>query len=536
VIASRTHWRLLVGTILVLMAAAWLAPRFVQAPDIQENRVLAAKPAWPQRVQDIRAFRKAADAYVADNFPVRPHLIGLLNRARMIVGVSGSSRVIVGRHGWLFVDDDTHLGVARGDPPVTGPQVRSWLMTVAGRTEYARAHGAPYLIVSPPTKDVVYPQHGPSWYRGPNPDRQAVALARLAIRTGAGEVIYLYPAIAEATARGEKTYSLHDTHWTGYGAYAGYAALMRRLQAMGLTEGPLPISAFRPTTLYGRARPRDLALMLGVSSFVDLDYPNLDNPGGRAKAKITYLSAAHDWTGPQVVDTGEVGKPVLLLTRDSFSNELLPLLYPHFSRIILSHNQDGFWRPDLIDRFKPDLVISEIVESGLRVGVAEGPPPSAEAVARIDKVLGVVATQRPAAAPSGTPTLSPPDVKTLAIMAAAKPTPDCNLEKATLEPGVGGQAQVTVSGWISELGPSITSPRGLVSLKGPAGAFTAQILVNGSRPDVATFFKAPTGAESGFLGTYYVKKLPPGAYTPSVYRRTPDGWIVCVGGQSLSAP
>jgi len=147
-----------------------------------------------------------------------------------------------------------------------------------------------------------------------------------------------------------------------------------------------------------------------------------------------------------------------------------------------------------------------------------------------------VATQRPAAAPSGTPTLSPPDVKTLAIMAAAKPTPDCNLEKATLEPGVGGQAQVTVSGWISELGPSITSPRGLVSLKGPAGAFTAQILVNGSRPDVATFFKAPTGAESGFLGTYYVKKLPPGAYTPSVYRRTPDGWIVCVGGQSLSAP
>src|ERR1700694_1497104 len=41
VFASRPHWRLLVGTILVLLAAAWLVPMVVRPPDIQENRVLA---------------------------------------------------------------------------------------------------------------------------------------------------------------------------------------------------------------------------------------------------------------------------------------------------------------------------------------------------------------------------------------------------------------------------------------------------------------------------------------------------------------
>ena len=163
-LASRLHWGLLIGTILVLMAAAWLAPRWVPAPSIQENRVLAAAPAWPRRLEDIKTFRQGADAYVADHFPIRTYLIAVLNRVRMMVGVSGSSRVIVGRNGWLFFDNDSHMGAARGDPPMVGPEVRQWLITLAGRTEMLKARGVPYLVVSPPSKEVIYPQFGPAWY------------------------------------------------------------------------------------------------------------------------------------------------------------------------------------------------------------------------------------------------------------------------------------------------------------------------------------------------------------------------------------
>lgn len=233
-LASRLHWRLLVATILVLMATAPLAgsirrgllPHWLRAPGITENRVLAPRPVWPRGLADLHAFRKSADPYVADHFPLRPYLIGALNRLRMMAGVSGSSRVIVGRDGWLFYDDDTHLGGARGDPPLAGPQIRSWLTTLAGRTEYAQAHGAAYLIVSPPSKELIYPQHGPGWYRGPSPDRDTLMLPKLARETGAGEVLYLYRQVAQATATGQMTFSRNDTHWTGFGAYAGYAGLM----------------------------------------------------------------------------------------------------------------------------------------------------------------------------------------------------------------------------------------------------------------------------------------------------------------------
>ena len=233
-LASRTHWRLLIATILVLVAAVWLVPRAIETPDIQENRTLAKAPAWPHHLRDIRQFRKDADAYVADNFPIRRHLIGVLNRVRMLVGVSGSNRVIVGRDGWLFYDDDSHLGAARNAPPMTGPEIRAWLSLVAGRTEAVQATGARYLIITPPIKETIYPQHAPAWFSGLSPERPALTLPKLAAQAQAADVLYLGPPVVAATRAGQKTYSRHDTHWSGYGAYAGYAALMRHLHDQGL--------------------------------------------------------------------------------------------------------------------------------------------------------------------------------------------------------------------------------------------------------------------------------------------------------------
>jgi hypothetical protein len=533
VLASRLHWRLLIGTILVLIAAAWLIPRWVTPPGIEENRILAPAPAWPHRLADLRAFRKGTDAYVADHFPSRPHLIRLLNRARMVVGVSGSKRVIVGRDGWLFFDNDTHLGDARNDPAITGPEIRRWLLVLAGRTEKMKALGAAYVLFTPPYKDVIYPQEGPGWYRGPSPRRPALTLTPLAATTGAGDIVYPYAQIRRATDAGQPTYVRSDTHWTGFGAYAGYVALMNALHAKGLTEGPLPLSAFQRIDPRPAKGPRDLALMLGVANLVKLGYPNFHNRPGQVQLRRTYLGDKQDWTGPQIVDTGQAGKPVLQLTRDSYSNELLPFLYPHFSRIILSHNQDGFWRPDLTERFRPDIVVSEVIEPGLRVSMGDGPNGSAAAIARIDKVLGTV--QAPAPSPQ-MPKLVAPDARTAQILATAVRTDNCNLEKVALNRGVRGQATLDVSGWLSELGTRVTSPDGLIALKGAGGFLVAPMPMAAARPDVAAYYKNPSAAQSGFVGTFFIAKLPPGPYAVSAYRRAGDGWIACVGKEALPAP
>ncbi|MGA0606039.1 alginate O-acetyltransferase AlgX-related protein [Phenylobacterium sp. VNQ135] len=383
----RAHWIGLMGASAAVLAAGFLAPRLAPAPDLAENRAPAPAPELKASWRALREYPQAADAWVADHFPARPHLIGGLNFLRAKLGVSGSEKVIVGRDGWLFFDNGTHLGSARNDPAYTDAQAGQWLAGLAGRTEALRARGATYLVVAAPDKETVYPELGPRWFKGPNLNRPAELLPALAASSQAGEVLYLHEALEQPTRWGLKTYTPNDTHWTGLGAYYGYAAVMRRLQALGVAEGPRPLDDFVEVRERDPNKPRNLALMLGVASFVNVDYPELADPAAEDRLRVTWLTPSQDWTQPRVIDTGQAGKPVLLMTMDSFSNAFLPFFYSHFSRIVLAHNQDGPWRDDLIERYQPDVVILEVVENGLPLVMAPAPEASLTARQRIAAAL-----------------------------------------------------------------------------------------------------------------------------------------------------
>jgi hypothetical protein len=368
-----------------LLAAAFILPHVLPPPQMEENRTLADAPSPPGSLNELDSFRTATDAYVADHFPARGLLISALNRARLWIGVSGSSRVIVGRDGWLFSDDGTHLGAARGALPLAPEAMALWLDGLAGRREALAAQGTAYVVLVAPLKETVYPAEAPAWFELAL-DRPAALLSRLAEVSGAGAVVYPHKALKRQADWGLKVYSPHDSHWTGLGAYHGYAALMDELRRQGVGEGPRPLDAFVEVRRGEVIKPRDLALMLGVASFVDVDYPEMADPAIGA-LKVNYLGARAHWTAPRVIDTGMAGKPVLLMTMDSFSNALLPFLYGDFSRIILAHNQDGVWRGDLIGRYAPDAVVTEVIESGLPMAMVGSPPASPAAQARVRQAV-----------------------------------------------------------------------------------------------------------------------------------------------------
>jgi hypothetical protein len=89
---------------------------------------------------------------------------------------------------------------------------------------------------------------------------------------------------------------------------------------------------------------------------------------------------------------------------------------------------------------------------------------------------------------------------------------------------------------LSELTPRATSPLGFVTLTGPGGTLAAPVRADAPRPDVAAAYHNPGGRLSGFVGTYFVARLPPGAYSPTAYRRAGEGWISCKGDQKLVMP
>lgn len=380
----KRHWRRLTATCLAAMAAGLLLPIALTAPKLQENREPAAAPSPPRSASELRAWPKAMDAYITDAFPARAHLISLLNYLRYRMGVSGAKQVIVGRDGWLYYDNGSHLGAARNDPAFTDAQARDWLAGLAGQTEWLKARGIHHLLLIGPDKEMIVPQHAPTWFQGPDPNRPAPLLTRLNATAAAGEIVDPGPVLRQQARWGLNVYNPYETHWTGLGAYEGYVMVMQRLAAAGITDGPRPLAAFTEIT-DDPYKPRNLSEMLGIASFVDADYPQFRDP--QTASNTVWLTGKQDWTAPQVLETGHAGKPVLLMLRDSFSLALLPFLEGHFSRIVLYHHQDGFWRPELVERFKPDVVIFEVIESGLPWVMNGSPPASEAAQARVARAL-----------------------------------------------------------------------------------------------------------------------------------------------------
>lgn len=129
---------------------------------------------------------------------------------------------------------------------------------------------------------------------------------------------------------------------------------------------PLPLSAFTPLNLPSSEQPRDLSLMLGIADFVPHDRVTFAGALTHDPDKTTFLSDNHSWVAPQILHTDAKTGKTLLLLRDSFTTELLPFLKTHFETIVMAHLQDGFFRTDLIEKYKPDAVAIVIIETGTR--------------------------------------------------------------------------------------------------------------------------------------------------------------------------
>jgi alginate O-acetyltransferase complex protein AlgJ len=368
---TAAHWWGLIAGVGALQIGMLVLDRLpmVREPELVENRSLATPPAAPRSIRDLDRFRTQADAYAADHLPARRFLIAGLNFFRYSFGYSGTRRVFVGREGWLFYDNDSHLSQVR-DSTMSIAERGAWVDELAKRTRGLAAKGIRYVVVAGPVKESLYPDLLPRWLRSQGSMSDASVLLKASNDAGIHSVVDFKAPLASARDRGIPIYSRFDTHWTGDGAFYGYQALMGRFASMGLQVRAHPRSYFVEPEIKRAARPQDLAHMLGISSFVEQTYSSLEDPKKLPAQRVEYLTESKDWTADRVVETGRTG-PVLLLTGDSFSTALLPLLSGHFSRVIFSHHEHGFFREDLIDRFKPDVVVLEVIESGFRYAMQQ---------------------------------------------------------------------------------------------------------------------------------------------------------------------
>ncbi len=231
---------------------------------IEENRTLASRPELKLNKKDLASYPARLESYFNDRFGFRARLIQWLNLLKVAaLGVSPTSKVIIGRDGWLFYGD-LDIPYFRAVEPLTLGQLRNWQKRLEQRQSWLAARGIPYLIVFTPLKSTIYPEFMPHTYnRVGAVSRLDQLLAHLKANSKLA-IVDLRPPILDEKSRHQVFYRT-DTHWTNRGAYVGYTQIVKALSAWFPQLEPLPRSAFEELQI---SEPgRDLALLLGMQPY-----------------------------------------------------------------------------------------------------------------------------------------------------------------------------------------------------------------------------------------------------------------------------
>ena len=268
----------------------------------------------------------------------------------------GPHTVIEGRAGFLFLTGDSNrvLDQHAGRLRLTDADLDAWKQVLEARVERARERGARYVFAVAPDTQSVYPEMLPAGIESV-PTRPVHQLIEHLERCGSAARV-IYPVDALGACKEEHLVCLReDTHWTDFGAFLAYRALLDSLgdavQMRRITADDLVFTERTLTgDLGGKLDPPRTELVSSVLVAHYASYPVYDNcVEGIGSVLATRCEVAPATT--------------CVLVGDSYSYALLKYLPETFGRLVLWHQPT---LPDtLLNATRPDVVISVVAERGL---------------------------------------------------------------------------------------------------------------------------------------------------------------------------
>lgn len=313
------------------------------------------------------------EQWFADRFALRRTLIHAATLTKLSIGVSPSKNVVVGRDGWLFYAGENALAQFQREIPFSEVELRTWCATFEARRTWLAARGIRYLIVIPPNKETVYPDFMPvELTRANRPSRldQFIDYVQGHSRV---DVLDLRGALATAR-RTERVYAATDTHWNDAGAFVTSRAITERVHDWFPKVEPLPSTAV--TTTRHLTPGGDLSGLIALKD----DVPETEHvtvtvshPRSRvADPGVPTDAQTPEHLQPRARETDDPSLPRAVVLKDSFMNSVVPFLSESFRRTVYLATHD--FDRETIRHERPDVVIEEMLERFLMMGVPLNPP------------------------------------------------------------------------------------------------------------------------------------------------------------------
>jgi hypothetical protein len=303
---------------------------------------------------------KGGTAYTDEAVTLKDLALGKL------FGVSGNGQVIAGKDGWLFYSEtlNDYTGAGR----MTEAQLKELAEKIAGLDEYCRGNGADFYLIVAPNKNTVYSEKMPGIYKKGDPGSNLeLLLDKLAKKNVnapdlAGsfrERIENVPEVWKQTNAETYLYYKTDTHWNATGASVvsdyltgkingidGDAYASRQLTCSGNTGGDLYKLLYPSRRITAGGNETDDSY-----SFAEVpDFEYAEEPVSMMDMDIKTFSE------------GKQGS--VIVYRDSFGSELIPLLSGYFGSVRYLRGNMPY---DLtyVAEEKPDAVVLVIAERNL---------------------------------------------------------------------------------------------------------------------------------------------------------------------------
>jgi hypothetical protein len=340
-----------------------------------ENRDLAPPPGLPNGPDELASWAERFDAFVADHFGARQKLVAAYNYLHVRVGVSPIDRALVGRDGWLFLEQTFLADANRGALPFTDEALDTLVRSFEHRARYLEEQGVGFVVMPAPDKNSIFPDYLPAYIEFVGPSR--LDQFRAAIADARFASVDVTARLRAARAAGEEVYFQTDSHWNSRGAWFAYRALMDTLRETGYGGGVVLDASDVEFIRLGDYHATDI-----VRNLLGLDGWIRERHGIRARvlddAEISAVrgSDGQPYDYPYSPPPGLEQKVIrrapprdgsrVLVYRDSYGNAMIPFLAHTFDEVVYTRPPKtmGFDPAD-IERYRPDVVIYEFVERAL---------------------------------------------------------------------------------------------------------------------------------------------------------------------------
>jgi hypothetical protein len=311
-------------------------------------------------------FAEGLGAWMEDGFGLRASLLGVYASLRDELRLDpADGQAVVGRDGWLFLSLDGRMRREhQARFPPGGGNLSAWRDFAAGMQAEAEARGMAFAMLIAPDKQTIYPELLPASFGEPWGAPRRAYVAR-AVEEAGVPVADATEHVAAAKAGGETHYR-RDTHWTSWGAYHGYVALIETLREVGMDVSVVGPERLREGST-STATQGDLERMLGRENSEEERRSLVIQDGLPVETRrLDDAPPGEPSLGTLIVTGGPADAPRLLLYGDSFSSALLPFLAQTFSEVTIIRREGREVDLAKVDRHEADILVFETVERNIR--------------------------------------------------------------------------------------------------------------------------------------------------------------------------